>query len=629
MYSGDKIEWWSSVINKTPLLEFFNEVIFLFPSPEQLKEDLAVVTHNISFKDFHGFGAEASGYATGAYGNVNKSFEEEKFHAKQGHGFAAERANNLFDKLTGNSAYVVGDDNKANGADRVLNGVEIQSKYCQTGEACINECFDKETKLFRYFSDGKPMRIEVPSDKYDAAVAELKRRIEDGSVPGVSDPNEAEHIVKKGHFTYEQAKRIAKAGTIESLTYDAITGSVIAASAFGVTAVISFATSIWNGSSVKVSLKYSAVSGLKVGGTAFLTTLIAGQLSRAGLNSAMVSSSKAFVAFMGPDLAAKFINAFRNGSNIYGAAAMKSAAKLLRGNIITVIASFVVLSSVDIFDVFSGKISKQQLLKNLTKTGAAIAGGSGGWVAGVSIGSLFGPGPGTIIGGIIGSFIGGMGAGKISSLLMNKAFDDDSKELLGTIESEFNRLSEDYLLTCNEAEKAVDILRTKLSAKQLKRMFAAEDREKFADDIIEPIFTDLISRRVQVPTPDSSHMLKAIVDLVDEGLAFCENQDSISILETGNLRSLPFSMPIEDVFYIKGRGTVITGKIKTGQISVNDKINLIKDNIILGTTVKGIEMFRKLLDQAESGDNVGLLLSDVKKNQVKKGMIASSSIFKF
>ena len=67
---------------------------------------------------------------------------------------------------------------------------------------------------------------------------------------------------------------------------------------------------------------------MKVGGTAFVTTIIASQLSKAGLNSALVGSSEAIVSFMGPKASAVLVNAFRSGSNIYGAAAMKSAAKL-------------------------------------------------------------------------------------------------------------------------------------------------------------------------------------------------------------------------------------------------------------------------------------------------------------
>lgn len=88
--------------------------------------------------------------------------------------------------------------------------------------------------------------------------------------------------------------------------------------------------------------------------------------------------------------------------------------------------------------------------------------------------------------------------------------------------------------------------------------------------------------------------------------------------------SLPFSMPVEDVFSIDGRGTIITGKIATGRVHVDDVIYLVKDGTVLSATVKGCEMFRKLLDQAEYGDNVGLLLQGVSPDQVKKGMMATA-----
>ena len=106
------------------------------------------------------------------YSNVSSGatvYGEEKFHAIRGHGFAAERANTLYDRYTGHDARILGDDNAKNGADRLVDGVEIQSKYCKTGGKCISECF--ENGQFRYIgSDGKPMQIEVPSDKYESAL---------------------------------------------------------------------------------------------------------------------------------------------------------------------------------------------------------------------------------------------------------------------------------------------------------------------------------------------------------------------------------------------------------------------------------------------------------------------------
>ena len=83
----------------------------------------------------------------------------------------------------------------------------------------------------------------------------------------------------------------------------------------------------------------------------------------------------------------------------------------------------------------------------------------------------------------------------------------------------------------------------------------------------------------------------------------------------------PFLMPIEDIFSITGRGTVATGRIETGVVKVNDEVELLGLGEDRKAVVTGVEMFRKTLDQGEAGDNVGLLLRGIEKNDVKRGMI--------
>lgn len=86
----------------------------------------------------------------------------------------------------------------------------------------------------------------------------------------------------------------------------------------------------------------------------------------------------------------------------------------------------------------------------------------------------------------------------------------------------------------------------------------------------------------------------------------------------------PFLMPIEDIFSITGRGTVVTGRIETGTIHVNDPVELVGfGDAPRSTTVTGVEMFRKLLDQGEAGDNVGLLLRGIDKKDVKRGEVVA------
>ncbi len=83
----------------------------------------------------------------------------------------------------------------------------------------------------------------------------------------------------------------------------------------------------------------------------------------------------------------------------------------------------------------------------------------------------------------------------------------------------------------------------------------------------------------------------------------------------------PFLMPVEDVFSITGRGTVATGRIETGVVKVGDEVQILGLGADRKTTVTGVEMFRKLLDEGEAGDNVGLLLRGVDKNEIRRGMV--------
>ena len=83
----------------------------------------------------------------------------------------------------------------------------------------------------------------------------------------------------------------------------------------------------------------------------------------------------------------------------------------------------------------------------------------------------------------------------------------------------------------------------------------------------------------------------------------------------------PFLMPIEDVFSISGRGTVVTGRVETGIVKVGDDVEIVGIKPTQKTTVTGVEMFRKLLDEGEAGDNIGVLLRGTKKEEVERGQV--------
>jgi elongation factor Tu len=86
----------------------------------------------------------------------------------------------------------------------------------------------------------------------------------------------------------------------------------------------------------------------------------------------------------------------------------------------------------------------------------------------------------------------------------------------------------------------------------------------------------------------------------------------------------PFLMPVEDVFSIKGRGTVATGRVERGKVTVGDEVEIVGFEPTRKTTATGVEMFRKLLDQGIAGDNVGVLLRGVDKDQIYRGMVLAA-----
>ena len=108
--------------------------------------------------------------------------------------------------------------------------------------------------------------------------------------------------------------------------------------------------------------------------------------------------------------------------------------------------------------------------------------------------------------------------------------------------------------------------------------------------------------------------VKAVIKLVEE-------MDSVHSRSRSAKIEKPFLMPVEDVFSISGRGTVVTGRIERGIVKVNDEIEIIGIAPTQKTICTGVEMFRKLLDSGEAGDNVGVLLRGTKREEVQRGQV--------
>ena len=117
--------------------------------------------------------------------------------------------------------------------------------------------------------------------------------------------------------------------------------------------------------------------------------------------------------------------------------------------------------------------------------------------------------------------------------------------------------------------------------------------------------------------------LKALEGDDAEQMKIMALMDSVDTFIPDPVRELdkPFLMPVEDVFSIKGRGTVVTGRIESGMVKIGDEVEIAGIKDTKKSTVTGVEMFRKMLDQGEAGDNVGILLRGVGKDDVERGQV--------
>ncbi len=429
-----------------------------------------------------------------------------KFHntsrggGSSGHGFAAEYANTTFDRATGHSAQTIGGDNKLNGADRVVDGRNVQTKYCATNNMkdiyhdnaakSIGDCF--ENGHARYLNDdGSMMQIEVPRNQYDSAVKHMKKRIANGEVPGESNPENAKNYIRKGYCTYNQALAIAKAGTLEGVAVDAVSGAIISTVPGGCTFAISFALTLWNGGSLKDATKVGLINGAKTVGMGTLVYTLTAQLSRQ--NTIL---GKSLTASAGEKIA----------SGIRGSMAAKGAigkqlglgqltARQVIGSGVLAIVTF----GPDIARGLVGRISPAQLLKN------SAVGASG--IAGAALGQALIPIP------VVGAMVGGLFSGLIAKKVLDHYIEDDAIEMFNVLKEEFLDQVALHAFSKTEFQEIMDLV---FPAKQLPHMMrnmyqSGVPRECAKKEIVLVAITTVLSKRRKITTEDFNTAYEGMV----------------------------------------------------------------------------------------------------------------------
>lgn len=418
----------------------------------------------------------------------------DRFGGGQGHGHVGEQFGHVKDSLTGKVGERLGGTHEKYGADRIVNGVNIQTKYCATAQKSIASCFDSSGA--KYINPDKTMMtIEVPSDQYSASVKHMENKIREGLVPNEADPQNASNYVKKGAVTYEHAQIATKSildnnsqityrdSNNQLVTRDVSFGEKLIYSAggdflTGVTAAIPTSTVIavwvycnnrWQGRGRSEALKNSLYVGIK-------PCLISGTIY-------MISAQ-----FAGSTI----------GKNI-GAAVLKSAGKsattkevaslVTKGTMGALMVAITV--GPDLTDCLRGRISFGQLVKNSVAVGAGMA----GMAVGATVGSIV-PGFGTAVGGVIGGIVGSMGGKK----LMDNFIEDDAKKMLQIAREEF---IETIMLSGLAKEEFEDILKStflhKGFAKKLKEMHASYDSREYIHDFYVELLIEQFQNRERIP----------------------------------------------------------------------------------------------------------------------------------
>ena len=228
----------------------------------------------------------------------------------------------------------------------------------------------------------------------------------------------------------------------------------------------------------------------------------------------MTPSFQALAKTLSPKAYAALANAFRSVTTRTGGAASNSAAKLLKGNAITAVVTTAVLTSFDVKDIVLGRISGAQLAVNFAKTTTTVVGGTAGWLGGSTVGTMVLPGVGTVVGGLVGSLVAGGGLGVLIDKATGKFFDSDTDKMIRLIQAAFRDVSEEYLLSQDEAEKISDKLVAKINEKALKKMHSSKDRYWHARGIIEPLANEQVKIRPRIAAPSEDLMEESIDSVV-------------------------------------------------------------------------------------------------------------------
>lgn len=407
-----------------------------------------------------GLGAQAGNISAHNLHNIQIN---QMVNGRQGHGVAAEYANSVMDGGYLTNSRLVGQDNAKHGADRLSFGKKVQVKTSIRLDS-KGQYIGKNTadSIKLAFAGGEyqygSMPTEVPKDQYNKSVQYMKDQIIKGNVEGITDPNQASSMVKKGKFNGEYYANVAKAGTVESLKVDTLNAIEQSIPGAGITFLMTYSIAIWRGANQKEAARMAGKSAFKAG----------------------LDSTK-FILFTTQAAKIKMVKKFA-ASKVGKSIGMKESAEDI-GKYVGSVAVVAITFGPSIVNALRGRISTAQLTKDSV-------------IGGVSIAASVALGPAGLVVGGIGAAI----TGYFTKKIMDEFIEDDAKEMYQVFKEEFLDIVMASGLSDEEYQEVLDkTFQNKKFSSWLKDMFAADDRRGYARTVlVGGAVSDVMSERKKI-----------------------------------------------------------------------------------------------------------------------------------
>ncbi|CAH0418356.1 Hsp70 family protein [Periweissella ghanensis] len=333
------------------------------------------------------------------------------------------------------------------GKDNCLN--VVSGSYHPSAHDAIEAAFDEGQ--FRYWdSNGALMQIEVPADQYALAVALMTERIKQGDIPTITDPTVAQHIIRKGLFSFDQVLHIALNGNVDAIKYNAKTDTIEAKKNMSISVAVAYVISQWYGTSIEKALLNATYLGLKINGLAFVRAILNAEAKRLGLNTSL---------FKNPEMLFNLLDQPENIEILkqtFGVNKLSPVAAELKYQIMKKLPDVDYIDMADIDILFKGRVNADILYREIKKTNERHV--------------------------------------NITSSLEQFTL-TDAEFVIKVLAEQFINLAREYLVLPREARQIITELISDTHGRLANALYTYTDPWEFCDQVLVPLFEEFAKHR--------------------------------------------------------------------------------------------------------------------------------------